>query len=109
MTIEIHAPEGQIKGWVIDYLKEQLTALHRHDPEISRAEVYFREQSSDYQREKVCEINLSVFGSSIQVRRESASWEQAMRNALEEIKKIVAEQIRRQSEPPDEVISTVDI
>ena len=109
MTIEIHAPEGQVKEWLIGYLKEELTALHRRQPVISRAEVHLREAGVEQEQMHICEIAINAFGEAIFVRREGDSFEVAARHAMEEVKEMVEKQTRRQSEPPDEVIITVDV
>lgn len=109
MTVEIHVPEGQVKEWLIGYLKEELTALHHRQPVISRAEVHLRETGAEQESTHICEIDVTAFGESIFVRRESDSFEVAARHAMEEVKEMVEKQTRRQSEPPDEVISTVDV
>lgn len=108
MNIEFHAPHGEVKEWVINYLKEQLMELHRKDKQVSRAQVYFRDQPGGPEP-KVCEIDLSIYGDSLFVHRNAGSYEQAAREVLAELNRKVDEQIRRQSEPPEEITSTVKV
>ena len=109
MNIEFHEPQGKVKVFVTDYLRDRLIALHRKDKEISRAQVYFRVQPDTSPDDKVCEIDLTIYGDSLFVHRSASSFEHAMRETLEELEKKIDEQLSRQNEPPDELTSTVKV
>ncbi|HEY0678836.1 MAG TPA: HPF/RaiA family ribosome-associated protein [Chitinophagaceae bacterium] len=85
MNIEFHAPHGQVKEWVINYAKDHLMKLHRHDQDISRAQVYFREKADQRDGGKICEIELTIPGGSLFVHRQAVNYEQALRKVLEEL------------------------
>ena len=108
MNIEIHEPKGKVKGFVTDYLRDRLISLHHKDREISRAQVYFRELTDDLPDNKVCEIDLTIYGDSIFVHRKASSFEHPIRETLEELERKVDEQLSRQNEPPDELTTTVN-
>ena len=109
MQIEIHAPQGQVKEWLIDFVKEQLIQLHQKDKDISRAQVYFREQDDGLIKDKVCAMDLSIYGDSLSIHRKAASYEQAVREVLASLKEKIDVQLQKQNEPPGELTSTVKI
>ena len=109
MNIEFQASQGQVKEWVIDHVREKLMELYHRDKRISRAQVYFREQPDAEGGSKICEIDLSIYGDSLFVRRKAGSFEQASMEVLKELTEKVDEQIRNQGEPPEEITSTVNV
>lgn len=109
MDMEFHTAVGDVKEWVIDHVKQKLIELHHREKEISRAQVYFREESGEKTGNKICEIDLTIFGSSLFVHRKANSYEQAMHEVLTELTERVEEQVRRQNEPPDEITSSVEV
>jgi hypothetical protein len=109
MTIEFHFPQGKIQEPVLDFIKKNLVRFHHMDKEISRAEVYFKEQATEPLTQKICEIDLTIYGDSIFVRRLAGTFEEAARQAIETLSKDVALQIKSQEELPDEVVSTVKV
>ena len=108
MNIEFHNPKGQVKEWVVDYLKEQLTELHRRDKQISRASVTFKQHGLE-PFDKVCELDVTIYSNSLYIHRNAASYEQAMRDALDQLKEKIEQHIKLQNEPPDELTSTVKV
>ncbi|MFI5195867.1 MAG: hypothetical protein ACHQD8_02140 [Chitinophagales bacterium] len=109
MTIEFHNPADAIPEWIIGDIKKKLTDLHHQDKEISRAQVYFQKQPVAFDGDYVCEIELTIFGSSIMVHRNADSYALASREVLKELSEQVQKQIQKQNELPDEIVSTVDI
>lgn len=108
MTIEFHAPHGKVKEWVIDYLKNKLVQLHHINAAISRAEVYFKEDNTPGQ-EKICEIDLTIYGESLFTRRSAGSYEEASREAADALAADIARQTGGDNELPDKVTSTVKV
>ena len=109
MTIEFHFPQGKIEEHVLDFVKKYLVKFHQKDREISRAEVYFKEQATKPGTQKICEIDLTIYGDSIFVRRLAETFEEAARQAIETLSEDVAVQIKSQQDLPDEVVSTVKV
>ena len=105
MNIEFYTPEGEVREWVINYMKEQLIELHNRNKKISRAEVYFRDQNAM----KTCEVELSIYGDSISVQRFADKYEKAAREVLKELTAKMDEQDRIKNEPPDEITSTIKV
>lgn len=97
MNIEIHAPHGQVKEWVIEYTRDQLLKLHKQDKEISRAQVYFREPAEENNGGKICEIQLTIPGGDLFIHRQAENFEKAVRNVLEEITEMVIQQLKMQN------------
>jgi|GEM_PF-670736 uncharacterized protein YacL (UPF0231 family) len=109
MHIEFHTPHNAVREWLITHIRDQLIQLHQRDQEISRAEVYLSEQPAGETVDKLCEIQLTIYGDSIFVRRKAETFEQASRDALTELADKVEERIKRHNEPPDEITSTVQV
>ena len=109
MTIEFHFPQGKVEEHVLDFVKKNLVEFHQKDKEISRAEVYFKEQPTKPGTQKICEIDLTIYGDSLFVRRLAATFREAAKQAVETLAKEVALQIKSQYELPDEVVSTVKV
>ncbi|MDP4261379.1 MAG: HPF/RaiA family ribosome-associated protein [Bacteroidota bacterium] len=108
MNIGFHAPQGEVKEWVIDHVRQKLMDLYHQDKGITKAQVYFREQPDD-ERNKICEIELMIYGDPLFVHRKAPSFEQASNEVLAELAEKVDEQIRNQGEPPEEITSTVKV
>jgi putative sigma-54 modulation protein len=108
MIIEFQTPQGEVKKWVLDFVRDKLVELHKRDREIVRAQVYFREMNGK-KNEKVCEIDLTIFGDSIFVHRKADSFEKASRMAIDDLTEKIDEQIKKRNEPPDVVTSTVKV
>ena len=109
MTIEFHSQPGKVKEWVINYVKDKLIEFHQRNNEISKAEVYFKEHINASQGDKVCEIELMIFGDLFFVHRNAESFERASREAIKALTETVEEQIKKQAEPPDVITSTVEV
>jgi hypothetical protein len=111
MNIKFDVPIGEIQEWVIDDIKKELTELHHKDKEISDAHVIFSYHPVAFDGDYVCEIELTIYGSSIAVRRGAGSYNDAARQVMKELTEKVQEQIQKQqeNEPPDEIVSTVDV
>jgi len=109
MTIEFHFPHEKVKEWIIDYVKTKLIGLYHDDKAIARAEVYFKENPGATDGAKICEIELTVYGDSLFIRRNADSFEQASREAVEALAIEVEKQVKEQSEPPDTITSTVKV
>lgn len=109
MVIEFYTPGKAVKEWIIRYLKEAITKLHGQRKEISRAEVYFKERMKEIHSEKICEIKLSIFSDSVMVTGAGKNFDQAARKAIKELNATIALNFKTGAEPPDEIVSTVEI
>ena len=107
MTIDIQEPLHGISESLLSYVKEKVVELSHLNPDISRADVIFHEDSLEPGREKVCEIRLTVFGDSLFVQRRTDDFERSAIEAIEGIKKDVLQQVSEQNDVPDVVVSTV--
>ena len=109
MNIEFFAPQGQVKEWLITYVRNELMKLHSRDKRISRAEVYFRYKPHESFLDKICEISLTIYGNAISIQRKADSYEEAAREAVEELGRKVGARLKAQNEPPDELTSTIKV
>ena len=102
MNIEFHMPHGRVAEKVVKSVRDNLIKLYR------RAEVYFKEQGRT-ERNKFCEIDLTIFGSSLSVQRSAPSFQQATAKTLKAVTDKVNEQIEKLNQPPDIITSTVRV
>jgi len=111
MTIRFNTPPGDVQEWIIDDLKKKLTEFHQKDAEITAAHVSFHKRPIAFDGDYNCEIELVIGGSSIMVQRSANSYLQATRKVLEELNRIIEEQIekQRQNEPPNIILTTVEV
>ena len=103
MTIEFHTPKGKVKEWIMIYLMRQLMELHNSDENISRVQVYLREQTPGL---KSCAIDVTIYGDSLFVSRSAFTYEEAVLQALAECQEKIP-QMKRQ--PPTQMVSTVSV
>lgn len=101
-------PHGRVGEKVIKTVRDNIIKLYRSYKNISRAEVYFKEQGRT-ERNKFCEIDLTIFGSSLSVQRSATSFQQATAKTLKAVADKVNEQIGKLHEPPDVITSTVRV
>ena len=109
MTLEFHMPQGSVHEWVVNYVRDNLLDLHNKDNQISRGEVYFREKPFGAVHNKLCEIELSIYGGTMFIQRRASSFEQAARDAIEALTEKIDERMKLQGTPPDEITSTVNV
>lgn len=100
MNIEIFNPKDGVKKWVINYTIDKLRELHRLDKEISKAQVYFKRQPSSPSEDKICEIDLTIYGDSLLLHSEAGSFERAVRDAMQELYQRVDELLKRLNKQP---------
>ncbi len=108
MNIEFHMPHGRVTEKIVKSVRDNLIKMYRSYKNISRAEVYFKEQGRT-ERNKFCEIDLTIYGSSVSVQRSAVSFQQATAKTLKAIADKVNEQIDRLNQPPDIITSTVRV
>jgi hypothetical protein len=108
MNIEFHTHGRMMKEWVIAYVREYLLELSHIYGNISRAQVHFREETTDPSNERVCEIELTIFGISLFVHQRCDSYAQAAKQVLLILGEKIEEILATQNEP-EEVLTTVKI
>lgn len=109
MEIEIRAPQGQVKEWLITFLKSELFHLYRRDKELLRAVVHLKELHIGAAVERCCTVDLMIYGNSIFVKRTAESYDRVIRDVLKELGRLVDEHLKARNEPPDERTSTVKV
>lgn len=109
MTIEIHNPPASVEESFLKSIEKELLDFSHKNPNISRAEVSFREDESLQWDNKICEIKLVVFTDSLFARRVSGNYYLAAREVLDELAIRVQQQADAGKEPPEEITSTVDV
>jgi 3-hydroxy-3-methylglutaryl CoA synthase len=109
MTIEFQVSQVKGSSALVDFIKNELMALAHLNKRISRAEVYLHEDNTARKQNKVCEIRLDIFGESVFVRKETGQYKKSATEVLEELKRLVKEQVKHQNEPPDVTTSTVKV
>src|SRR5436190_23673163 len=108
MNIEFHTHYQLMKEMVIEYDREHLVQLNNIYGNISGAHVHFREETSDGSNERVCEIQLTIFGISLFIHHRCDSYAQAAKQVLLTLGEKIEEILSTQHEP-QEVLTTVKI
>jgi len=100
---------GQVKIWLLDFVRDQLISFYKQDTAITGARVSFREQDSLVENNKICEIELTIYGNNIIASRGAASYNMAVKEVLAVLDFDVQQHLQEQKEPPDIVVSTVKV
>lgn len=108
MNIEFDAPHNGVKEWLIEFVRDRLIQLHRIDKSLTRAQVNFKLNDKPGM-EKICEIEIPMFGSSLFIHRAASSFEQAARDVLDEVGFKIKERHDTRNDPPDFVTSSVKV
>jgi hypothetical protein len=108
MNIEINVPQNAVKEWLISQVREKLIELHHMEKSLTRASVNFKLNDKPG-NEKVCEIEVPMFGSSLFIHRAAPSFEQASREVLQELGKKILERYDTRNDPPDIITSSVKV
>jgi len=110
MTIEFHTPYGKISEKLVKSIRNDVMELSHINKKITRAEIEFKEDPGILHGEnKVCEIRLSIYGDNLFVRRSTENFEKSSKAAIKELKSLVRQQVKKQNEPPEFLLSTVKI
>jgi len=109
MKIEFNLIHAEVSGYIIDFVRDKLMEFHRENKEVANAEVSFRQTPGELKNNYVCQVVTTLFGESLLVQRSSSSYLQSARNVIKEISIHIEELLKRINEPPEEVITTVNI
>jgi ribosome-associated translation inhibitor RaiA len=109
MKIEFNLMHAEVPGHVIDFVRDKLMDFHRENKEVANAEVSFRQIPWELKDSYVCQVIITLFGESLLVQRSSSSYLQSARDVIKEISIRIEELLKRIKEPPEEVVTTVDI
>jgi putative sigma-54 modulation protein len=109
LCIEVHAPHSDVHEPMLKQLKEKVVSFTRNMKDIVKAHVLLREDNPAHTENRICEIKLTLFGDVLFVHRRAASFELATEQALQDLEKQVAEQVKLQHDLPDNINSSVRV
>lgn len=110
MNIEFHTPFKKVSEKLINKARKEIMEMVHLNKKISRAEVFLREEeNANYSDNKVCEIRLSIYGDNLFVHTRAENFEKAVKLAINDLMKIVKQQVSKQKETPDKITSTVKV
>jgi ribosome-associated translation inhibitor RaiA len=96
MTIEFQTPYGKVPEQLLNFARQELLKMAHIQKKISRAEVILLEDGTlKPGHDKVCEINLSIIGADLFARNASESFEQSLKAALKDLKRLVKSQVKQ--------------
>jgi ribosome-associated translation inhibitor RaiA len=95
MTIEIHSPHKDTTETLVNSIKKSVLELYHLDKDISRGEIYLLQARGDSNKEKRCDIRLSIYKDAMFVSRRAPNYTEACKEAVKELKKMVKQKIRR--------------
>ncbi|HSB91790.1 MAG TPA: HPF/RaiA family ribosome-associated protein [Flavitalea sp.] len=85
MIIEFHSSPVAINDNFRENVSSRLLKMEARETNFSKADVFFAEKRGSKDALKICEIDLQVSDSSLFVHRESASFEDAFQEVLDEL------------------------
>jgi ribosome-associated translation inhibitor RaiA len=109
MTIEIHAPNLEVNERTIDTINKKVLKLSHLGEKISRAEIFLTKDAALAKQDHICKIRLSIFGDDLFVSKNADNFGKAATAAIGTLKKGLKKKQELKNEPPEEVISTVDV
>jgi putative sigma-54 modulation protein len=109
MTIEIYSPHLKVKETILETIEKKIVALSHLGEHISRAEIFLAEEQSVVKENKICTVRLDLIGDTLLVRKNAESFEKAAADAIKVLKKSLKEKAEHRNEPPDVIISTVQV
>lgn len=109
LCIDVHAPNSEVHESMLKQLKERVLSFTHNMKDIVKAHVFLREDNPSSPENRVCEIKLTLFGDVLFVHRRAASFELAAQQAVSDLEKQVAEQIKQQHDLPDDINSSVRV
>ncbi len=110
MIIEFHTIHDKVSEQLINHIREELITLSHINKQIARAEVKLKEVPALIPaKNKKCEITLSIFGDELFAQWIGNSFQKSADIVLKELKKLVTQQMKDKNEPPDVIISTVEV
>lgn len=110
MTIEFYNPAGKISEKLISSIRNNILELSHINKKITRAEVAMKEETGIIGKEnKVCEIRISIFGDNLYARARTETFEGSSKQAIKDLKRMVRQQVMKQNDPADVILSTVKV
>jgi ribosome-associated translation inhibitor RaiA len=85
MIIEFHSTPVVINDNLRENVSSRLLKMEARESNFSKADVFFAEKRGSKEMLKICEIDLQVSDASLFVHRESASFEDAFQEVLDEL------------------------
>lgn len=85
MIIEFQSSPAPINQALRDDVYSKLMQMKEDELDLGKAEVFFSEKRGSKDILKVVEIDLEVSGTSLFVHRESASFEEALQEVIDEL------------------------
>ena len=89
MKINIRSLKFTAKEELLDFVKEKVGKLSRFDDKIISAEVTLQLDTSNKLENKICDIRLIVPGYDDFVKKNAASFEEAVLNAVDTLQTIL--------------------
>lgn len=93
MIIEIHSPHKDSSEPLINVIKKSVMELYHLDQRIYRGEIYLLQAKGEVEKEKRCDIRLSIYKDSMFVSRRAPNYFLACREAVKELKKMVKQKL----------------
>jgi ribosome-associated translation inhibitor RaiA len=110
MTIEFHTAYGKVSEKLVNDLRNEILKLSHLNKDIKRAEVFLKYDTTIIGAEnKICDIRLTVYTDNLLAHSRTENFEDSAKEAIKELKRMVKQQVKKQNEPPDELLSSVKV
>jgi len=99
MTIEFHTNFGMVSENIISGIRNNIIELSHFSKNISRAEVFLKEDISIISVEnKICEIRLTILGDNFFAHSRTDNFKDSAKEALKDLKRMVKHQVKKINE-----------
>lgn len=102
MKINLQSLKFTAKQHLIDFVHEKVNKLERFDDKIISAEVSLYTQDGKHVDNKACDIRLVIPGNDLIVKRNAATFQEAVLNAVETLQNLLT---RKKEKSPHSDIS----
>ncbi|MDN3654236.1 hypothetical protein QWZ08_01285 [Ferruginibacter paludis] len=110
MKIEFQTPFKGVPENLVKEISAELMKLSHLNRDISSAEVLLKADDKIIAAEnKICEIKLAVFADTITAKSRTENFKASAKETLKELKRMVMQQVKKQKEPQEDIVSTVKV
>jgi putative sigma-54 modulation protein len=110
MKIEFQTPFKGVPENLVKEISAELMKLAHLNKDISFADVLLRADEKIIAAEnKICEIKLTVFAEAITAKSRTENFSSSAREVIKELKRMVKQQVKRQQEPQEDIVSSVKV
>jgi ribosome-associated translation inhibitor RaiA len=110
MKIEFQTPFKGVPENLVKEISAELMKLSHLNKSISLAYVLLKTDDKIIGAEnKICEIKLTVFAEAITAKSRTENFSTSAKETMKELKRMVMQQVKRQQQPQEDIVSSVKV